>query len=53
VHNGRIVVNITDQSHPLLALRKTEGYLGLQNHSTVVKFRNLRIGPAIEYPVPE
>lgn len=53
VHNGQIVVNITDQDHPLLALRKTEGYLGLQNHSTVVKFRNLRIGPALEYPVGE
>jgi hypothetical protein len=51
VHNGRIVTNITAETHPLLALRKTEGYLGLQNHSTVVKFRHVRIGPALEYPV--
>lgn len=53
VHNGRIVTNITAETHPLLALRKTEGYLGLQNHSTVVKFRNVRIGPALEYPVKQ
>ena len=52
IHNGQIVVNITNESHPLLALRKTEGFLGLQNHSTVVTFRNLRIGPAMEYPQP-
>jgi len=51
VHNGRIVTNITADTHPLLALRKTEGYLGLQNHSTVVKFRNVRIGPAMEYAI--
>ncbi|HUQ72660.1 MAG TPA: DUF1080 domain-containing protein [Planctomycetaceae bacterium] len=51
VHNGRIVTNITAETHPLLALRKTEGYLGLQNHSTVVKFRNVRIGPAMEYAI--
>ncbi|MBI1345680.1 DUF1080 domain-containing protein [bacterium] len=48
IHNGQVVVDITADSHPLLALRKTSGYLGLQNHSTVVKFRNLRIGPALE-----
>ncbi|MDZ4689466.1 MAG: DUF1080 domain-containing protein [Planctomycetaceae bacterium] len=51
VHNGRIVTNITADTHPLLALRKIDGYLGLQNHSTVVKFRNVRIGPALEYAV--
>ena len=49
-HNGEVVVSITDQSHPLLALRKTSGYLGLQNHSTEVKFRNLRIGPPLPGP---
>ncbi len=51
IHNGKVVVNITVESHPLLALRKTEGFLGLQNHSTVVTFRNLRLGPALEYPL--
>lgn len=53
VHNGRIVVNAAVEQYPLLGLRKTDGYLGLQNHSTVVKFRNLRIGPPLEYPVSE
>ncbi len=47
IHNGVTVVDITDQTHPLLALRKTKGYLGLQNHSTVVRFRHLRIGPSL------
>lgn len=49
VHNGQIVVNVSEETHPLLALRQTSGYLGLQNHSTVVKFRNVRLGPALEY----
>lgn len=48
VHNGQVVVDISADSHPLLALRQTSGYLGLQNHSTVVKFRNLRVGPALD-----
>jgi hypothetical protein len=51
VHNGRIVVNAHVDQYPLLGLRKTDGYLGLQNHSTVVKFRNLRLGPALEFPM--
>jgi hypothetical protein len=46
IHNGAVTVHITDESHPLLALRSTAGYLGLQNHSSVVRFRNLRLsGP--------
>lgn len=48
IHNGVVVVNITAESHPLLALRKTSGFLGLQNHSSVVKYRNLRVGPPRE-----
>jgi len=46
IHNGVKIVDATDSQYPLLSLRKLEGYLGLQNHSSVVKFRNLRIGPA-------
>ena len=46
-HNGVTIVDVTPESHPLISLRKTYGFLGLQNHSTVVKFRNLRIGPAM------
>jgi hypothetical protein len=47
IHNGVTIVDITPETHPKLALRKLEGFLGLQNHSTVVKFRRLRIGPAV------
>jgi len=47
IHNGVTIVDITPETHPTLALRKLEGFLGLQNHSTVVKFRRLRIGPAV------
>jgi hypothetical protein len=45
-HNGVVVVDATAEKFPLLNLRKTSGFLGLQNHSTLVKFRNLRIGAA-------
>ena len=47
-HNGTVIVNATDKEFPILGLRKTKGYLGLQNHSSIVKYRNLRIGPAIK-----
>lgn len=47
-HNGVTVTDITGESHPLIKLRKLQGYLGLQNHSTQVKFRNLRIGPPVK-----
>lgn len=44
-HNGVAVVNVTEATHPLIALRKTTGFLGLQNHSTEVRFRNIRLAP--------
>ncbi len=47
IHNGLTIIDITSKSHPLQALRKVRGFLGLQNHSTVVKFRRLRIGPGV------
>jgi hypothetical protein len=47
-HNGVTVTDITSESHPLLKLRQLKGYLGLQNHSTEVKFRNLRVGPPVK-----
>ena len=46
-HNGVTVTDINGDSHPLLKLRQLKGFLGLQNHSTEVKFRNLRIGPPV------
>lgn len=46
-HNGVSIVDVTPESHPLISLRKTSGFLGLQNHSTIVKFRNVRVGSAM------
>ena len=46
-HNGVAVTGINGESHPLIKLRQLKGFLGLQNHSTEVKFRNLRIGPPV------
>ena len=45
-HNGVRIVDADDKKFPRLALRKLSGYLGLQNHSSVVKFRRIRIGAA-------
>lgn len=45
-HNGTNVVQATGEKYPLLNWRQTSGYLGLQNHSTPVSFRNIRLGPA-------
>jgi hypothetical protein len=45
--NGAVVVDLTEETHPLIKLRQRKGYLGLQNHSTEVKFRNVRVGPAL------
>lgn len=49
-HNGVQVTNISSEEFPLLTLRSVKGYLGLQNHSTVVGLRHLRIGPAVSVP---
>ena len=49
-HNGMQVTNMTADEFPSLSLRSVKGFLGLQNHSTVVGLRNLRIGPAINVP---
>lgn len=49
-HNGYQVTDVSNSQAPLLALRSLKGFLGLQNHSTIVKFRDIRVGPAIELP---
>lgn len=49
-HNGLRVANVSGEESPLLNLRSTKGFLGLQNHNTVVQFRNIRIGTAVEVP---
>jgi len=53
VHNGVMVTNISDETIPAFALRLKQGFLGLQNHSTRVAFRHIRIGNALEYPAPK
>lgn len=45
-HNGTLVIDADDSQYPELAQRRREGYLGLQNHSEPVWFRNIRLGPA-------
>ncbi len=50
VHNGKVILDADEKTHPSLAERRNRGYLGLQNHSEEVWFRDLRIGPAIELP---
>ena len=50
VHNGHLVVSAAAADLPSLALRCERGFLGLQNHSSRVWFRNLRIGPAVGPP---
>ncbi len=44
-HNGVVIVDANARAFPELGRRFTCGYLGLQNHSEEVWFRNLRIGP--------
>jgi hypothetical protein len=43
IHNGVKVVDARPERFPLLALRNTQGYLGLQSHNGIVRFRNIRI----------
>jgi len=45
-HNGAVIVDASDEQFPELKQRLLKGYLGLQNHSEEVWFRDLRIGPA-------
>jgi hypothetical protein len=45
VHNGVVIVDADAGDYPELAQRFTHGYLGLQNHSEEVWFRNVRVGP--------
>jgi hypothetical protein len=48
IHNGVVIVDADGQQFAELKERLTKGFLGLQNHSEEVAFRNLRIGPAME-----
>jgi hypothetical protein len=44
-HNGVVIVDAAEKDFPELKNRLARGFLGLQNHSTEVWFRDLRIGP--------
>ncbi|MBI1904422.1 MAG: DUF1080 domain-containing protein [Planctomycetia bacterium] len=48
IHNGVVIVDAGAEQFPELKNRLTKGFLGLQNHSEEVAFRNLRIGPSLE-----
>ncbi len=50
-HNGMLIVAADESAYPELAGRLTKGFLGLQNHSEEVWFRNIRIGPALDLPI--
>jgi hypothetical protein len=48
IHNGVTVINTDATMHPELAERLTKGFLGLQNHSEEVWFRDVRVGPSVQ-----
>jgi hypothetical protein len=52
VHNGVTIVAADESTWPGLKGRLVSGFLGLQNHSEEVWFRNLRLGPPYELTVP-
>jgi hypothetical protein len=47
-HNGIVVVDAKEAEFPGLKERRASGFLGLQNHSTPVWFRNVRVGPPLK-----
>ncbi len=52
-HNGTLIVAADESAYPELAGRLTKGFLGLQNHSEEVWFRDIRIGPASDLPIAQ
>jgi hypothetical protein len=46
-HNGFVVVDAEGDKVPELNKRLLKGYLGLQNHSEAVWFKNVRVGEAV------
>lgn len=51
LHNGLTIVAVDETWFPELKGRLTKGFLGLQNHSEEVWYKNIRIGPALDLPV--
>jgi hypothetical protein len=52
IHNGTTIVKANGESAPELSRRRKEGFLGLQNHSEEVWFRNVRLGPSSQTMAP-
>lgn len=52
IHNGVIIVDATPEEFPELSRRQVEGFFGLQNHSSKVWYRNVRLGPSCSSPTP-
>ncbi len=48
VHNGITIVDADVAEFPDLKARRLEGFLGLQNHSEEVWFRNVRLAPLVK-----
>ena len=48
IHNGVQVIKANAEDHPELAKRLQKGYLGLQNHSEAVWYKDVRIGPSVQ-----
>jgi len=48
IHNGVQVIKAGEADSAELGKRRKKGFLGLQNHSEEVWFRNVRVGPAVE-----
>jgi hypothetical protein len=53
VHNGVTIIRADGKAAAELAKRRMEGYLGLQNHSEEVWYRNVRVGPSMQVPSVE
>lgn len=47
-HNGTIIVDAAAEEFPMLTGRRLSGFLGLQNHSEEVWFRDIRIGASLQ-----
>lgn len=48
IHNGSQIIAADASSFPELARRRMQGFLGLQNHSEQVFYRNIRVGPSFQ-----
>lgn len=52
LHNGVQVIKANAEDHPELVKRLQSGYLGLQNHSEAVWYKDIRIGASVQSKKP-